>query len=116
MTEAEKRLWRELRELGLSRRFRRQHPIGRYIVDFVCFEQNLIIELDGGQHADKTDRDERRTAWLESQGFILLRFWNNDVIDNMDGVLHRIAEALERQAAVARTPHPGPLPQGEREI
>jgi len=90
--------------------------IGRYIVDFACFEHQLVIELDGGQHASTTEDDSRHTAWLNSQGFAVLRFWNNDVIENMDGVLYRIAEALNRPASVVGTPHPDPLPQRERGI
>jgi very-short-patch-repair endonuclease len=116
-TEVEKRLWYRLRNRQICGcKFRRQESIGRYIVDFACFERSLVIELDGGQHAAETAKDESRTRWLESQGYFVLRFWNNDVIDNIDGVLDRIAEELNRRAAVACTPHPGPLPQGEREI
>ena len=115
-TEVEKRLWYRIRnrEVG-GRKFRRQATIGRYIVDFACFERQLIIELDGGQHASPSPSEDERTRWLESQGFSILRFWNNDVIENMDGVLQRIAEELDRLASVGGTPHPIPLPQGERE-
>ena len=115
-TEAEKRLWYRIRNRQLDGcKFRRQAPIGRYIVDFACFERNLIIELDGGQHASPAPSDRTRSDWLVSQGFSILRFWNNDVMENMEGVLQRIIEALSRQASVACTPHPDPLPQGERE-
>jgi len=75
-------------------RFRRQAPIGRYIVDFVCFEQRLIIEIDGGQHADRTGQDAARTRWLEGEGFRVIRFWNNDVLDNTEGVVESIRLAL----------------------
>jgi very-short-patch-repair endonuclease len=99
MTDAEKRIWSRLRAhrfLGVS--FRRQFPIGPYVVDFVGLEARLIIEIDGGQHAAaEIQRDQKRDAWLRSQGFIMLRFWNNDVIKNLSGVLEQIAEAL-RQA------------------
>ena len=81
-------------------KFRRQVPIGRYIADFVCFENKLIIELDGGQHADAENYDEERTVWLQSQGFVVVRFWNNDVMSNMEGVLMRIVELS------AVPPHP----------
>jgi len=116
-TEVEKRLWYRIRNRQINAcKFRRQAVIGRYIVDLACFEHQLVIELDGGQHASTTEDDSRRTAWLNSQGFAVLRFWNNDVIENMDGVLYRIAEALNRPASVVGTPHPDPLPQGERGI
>jgi very-short-patch-repair endonuclease len=115
-TEVEKRVWYRIRNRQIyGAKFRRQQPIGRYIVDFVCHERKMIIELDGGQHASPTKYDEKRTTWLKLQGFHVVRFWNNDVIENMDGVLQRIAEELTGRAAVACTPHPIPLPQGERE-
>lgn len=94
-TEAERKLWDVLRYKRMAgHRFRRQAPIGRYIVDFVCFERKLVIEVDGSQHAVDTERDAARTAWLESQGFRVLRFWNNDVLRNIDGVAAVIREAL----------------------
>ena len=98
MTDAEKCLWRQLNRRQIDNlRFRRQEPIGNFIVDFVCFERTLIVELDGGQHADQTAYDERRTRWLESQGFCVLRFWNNAVLQNTAGVLAVIRDALERR-------------------
>jgi very-short-patch-repair endonuclease len=94
-TEVEKRLWAKLRAWQLGgAKFRRQQPIGPYIADFVCFERKLIVELDGGQHAATVAADERRTAWLESQGFRVMRFWNNDVIENIEGVLETIAREI----------------------
>ena len=96
-TEAEKRLWRLLRAKQLAGyKFRRQEPIGSYIVDFVCFRPPFIVELDGGQHDATKQRahDARRTAWLESQGFTLIRFWNNQLLENEAGVLHDILRAL----------------------
>jgi very-short-patch-repair endonuclease len=75
----------------------------------------VIIEVDGGQHALPTRYDDRRTAWLQSQGSSVLRFWNNEVIENMDGVWQRIEEELTRRSPVACPPHPVPLPRGERE-
>jgi very-short-patch-repair endonuclease len=87
MTDAERRLWYHLRAHRFSGyKFKRQIPIGRYIVDFVCLAERLVIEVDGGQHADN-QLDLRRTQWLEDQGFRVLRFWNNEVLNNTDGVL-----------------------------
>lgn len=94
LTEAEKRLWSVLRYEQMGVRFRRQVPIGPYIVDFACFDRGLIIEADGGQHADSA-HDARRDAWLISQGFTVLRFWNNDILTNVEGVRHQIAAALD---------------------
>jgi len=90
-TEAEQRLWYHLRAhrfLGLK--FKRQKPMGRYIVDFVCLEQRLIIEINGGQHSEQVDYDQDRDAWLRSQGYTVLRFWNNDVMQQLEGVLEQI--------------------------
>ena len=77
-------------------KFRRQQPIENYVVDFVSFEKRLIIEIDGGQHdeAENKKRDEQRTAWLEKDGYRVIRFWNNDVLLNIEGVLTKIKEAL----------------------
>lgn len=77
-TDAEQRLWHHLRAhrfQGLK--FKRQKPMGRYIVDFICMERQLIIEIDGGQHSEQMDYDQSRDAWLRSQGYTVLRFWNN---------------------------------------
>jgi len=110
MTDAGRTLWRHLRNRQLSGlKFRRQHEIDRYIVDFVCTEALLIVELDGGQHADQVNYDERRTQQLEAMGYRALRFWNNDVLVNIDSVLEVVMEALASPA-----PHPPPLPAGER--
>jgi very-short-patch-repair endonuclease len=106
-TDVERRLWFELRDRRLGGyKFRRQVPIGPFIADFACWRAALIIELDGGQHASKVEEDRRRTAWLEQHGWRVLRFWNNEVIENLDGVLLQIVAALEPHAS----PHPGPLP------
>jgi very-short-patch-repair endonuclease len=95
MTDAEQRLWHSIRGQQISNsRFRRQHPIGKYIADFACIDKKLVIELDGGQHQDQVAYDENRTAFLQAQGWHVLRFWNNDVLENLDGVLASIAEAL----------------------
>ena len=90
MTEAERRLWGMLRRDALGVRFRRQHRIGDYIVDFVSFDWRIIIEVDGGQHALQQVYDDRRTAWLQGQGFTVLRFWNSDVLREPGGVIERI--------------------------
>ena len=94
-------------------KFRRQEPIGNYIIDFVSFEKKLIIEIDGGQHSIEENKanDEVRTQWLESQGFRIIRFWNNEVSSNLEGVIAQIREALGDH------PHPDPLPINmEREL
>ena len=94
-TEAEKVLWRALRSRQLAgTKFRRQFPIGRYIVDFAAPEAHLIVEVDGGQHA--TDGPDR-TRELEALGYLIIRFWNNDVLSNLDGVLAEIASILGRR-------------------
>ena len=108
LTDVERKLWYHLRGRRFEGvKFRRQYPIGRYIVDFICVEQKLIIELDGGQHALNVAYDQARDAWLAEQGYHMLRFWNNEVIENMEGVLISIKTALGN-------PHPGPLPGRER--
>jgi very-short-patch-repair endonuclease len=97
-TEAEKLLWQKLRARQLGgAKFRRQTPIGPYIVDFVSFEHRLVVEIDGGQHNMPQGRqhDLKRTAWLEAQGFRVLRFWNNQVLTNLEGVLERTLQELE---------------------
>ncbi|QNK00234.1 endonuclease domain-containing protein [Dyella telluris] len=110
-TDAEQWLWYHLRGRRLQGwKFRRQHQIGRYIVDLVCPDAGLIVELDGGQHGDQLIYDEYRTLELEALGYKVLRFWNNDVLKNVEGVLEVILEALASPA-----PHPNPLPEGERE-
>ena len=87
-TDAERLLWKCLRAKQLEGlKFRRQQPIGNYIVDFVCFEKQLVIEIDGGQHAIERTRDSERDTWLNAEGFKVLRFWNTDVLKNMEGVL-----------------------------
>jgi very-short-patch-repair endonuclease len=99
MTDAELRLWMRLRcEQIDGYRFRRQLPMGPHIVDFVCLKARLVIEVDGGQHAEIRQQDEGRTAWLASRGFKVLRFWNNDVLEETDGVVQTI------RAALAETP------------
>ena len=94
-TRAEARLWLSLRSRRLDGfKFRRQVPIDRYFADFACLEAKLVVELDGGQHADRLEYDAARTAVLEHCGFLVLRFWNHHVLADIDGVLHEISTAL----------------------
>ena len=87
-TDAERLLWRHLRAKQLAGlKFRRQEQIGCFIVDFVCYKASLIIEADGGQHMTDKEKDRERTLWLESQGFRVLRFWNHEILTNIEGVL-----------------------------
>ncbi|MGE3258232.1 MAG: endonuclease domain-containing protein [Geobacter sp.] len=109
-TDAEQALWKHLKGRQFcGMKFRRQEQIGRFIADFVCYEKRLIIEADGGQHAVEKEKDLERTAWLASQGFAVLRFWNNDVLKNIDGVL----EELRRQCC--EIPSPGLRPPSPAE-
>jgi very-short-patch-repair endonuclease len=102
MTDAERHLWRRLRQRELlGWRFRRQHPIAGYVADFACIEAKLVIEVDGGQHSG-SEADVRRDRPIRDQGWSVLRFWNNDVMANVDGVVAAIAAALG--------PHPNPPP------
>ncbi|WEN14765.1 endonuclease domain-containing protein [Rhodanobacter sp. AS-Z3] len=110
MTDAEQKLWYHLRNRQLcGHKFRRQHEIDQYIVDFACTDAMLIIELDGGQHAEQQEYDERRTRHLEAKGYRVLRFWNNDALTKIESVLGVILETVASPA-----PHPNPLPVGER--
>ncbi|WP_421792658.1 endonuclease domain-containing protein [Hyphobacterium sp.] len=94
-TDAEGKLWYLLRNRNLAgRKFKRQLPVGPFIADFACLELKLIIEADGGQHADQKSYDDERTAWLESKGWRVLRFWNHDILTNLDGVAESILEAI----------------------
>ena len=95
-TDAERLLWQKLRFWQVDGfKFRRQQPLGNYIVDFVCLEKRFIVEVDGGQHAERMDYDRQRDAWLHDQGFVVLRFWNHDVLRNTDGVVERILQELK---------------------
>jgi very-short-patch-repair endonuclease/succinate dehydrogenase flavin-adding protein (antitoxin of CptAB toxin-antitoxin module) len=101
MTDAEKLLWYHLRgHKFIGAKFKRQQPLGKYIVDFVCFDSRLVIEVDGGQHLDNSE-DQQRDDWLRSQGFEVLRFWNNEVLGEMESVLEKIYQAA--------SPSPQPL-------
>ncbi|MEK7517948.1 MAG: endonuclease domain-containing protein [Patescibacteria group bacterium] len=110
-TETERLLWSKLRNRQLEEfKFRRQQQIGPYIADFICFEKKLIIELDGSQHnedANKT-KDVERTEWLEKEGYQVLRFWDNDIFINLEGVLEKVKLNLLH-------PHPILLPSREKE-
>jgi very-short-patch-repair endonuclease len=115
-TNAELRLWNKLRSRAIDGcKFVRQEPIGPYVVDFVCRERRLVVEVDGGQHAD-SESDRLRDEWLRARNYRVLRFWNNDVIRNTNGVLEVIAASLQAESP----PHPPafggrPLPaSGER--
>ena len=96
MTDAERKLWSALRDRQLlGFKFVRQQPIGPYIADFACREADLIVELDGGQHAEST-KDQRRTKALAQHGYQVIRFWNDDVLTNVEGALQLIAEHLNK--------------------
>jgi very-short-patch-repair endonuclease len=110
-TDAENLLWSKLRSRQLENaKFRRQAPIGKYIVDFLCLEKRMIIEIDGGQHneSSEAEKDKNRTRQLERKGYRVLRFWNNEVLENLDGVLEKISIELN--------PHPNLLPKGEGKV
>lgn len=108
-TDTERKLWHYLRDRQIEGcKFRRQHPIAPYIVDFICIEKRLVVEADGSQHAEHAAYDERRTTFLESQGLRVLRFWDNEILNNMNGILETIRLAL------LETPSPCPSPASGR--
>ena len=117
MTDAERALWSELRGRRLQGfKFRSQWTLGRSVTDFCCIEARLVVEVDGGQHSEVADA--ARTAKLKARGFRVIRFWNNDVLTNIDGVLAVILEALQKREEEEEDPHPNPLPragEGARE-
>ncbi len=109
-TDAESLLWWRLRRNQLGVSFRRQHPIGRYIVDFACLERRLIVEADGSQHGGR--KDDERDEFLRSAGFLVLRFWSWDVISDLEWVVYEITEALKTRVPPSNrlrrlTPPPG---------
>ena len=107
-TDAERLLWQYLRSQQLGVKFRRQHPYNNFVLDFVCLEKKLVVELDGGQHSEATTKDETRTRELAANGFRILRFWNNQVFQEIEAVIETI------MAALAEThPHPCPPLEGE---
>lgn len=104
-TDAERTLWSRLRHRGLlGRKFRRQHEMGPYVVDFACTDARLVVELDGGQHLDQAACDARRTRWLEQEGYRVLRFWNDEVLQRLDEVLEQIVRALSDTAIAVGDP------------
>jgi len=113
-TDAERNLWFKLSNCRLGGlKFRRQMSLNGFVVDFCCPNAKLIIELDGGQHVEQREKDARRTRDLEDNGYFVLRFWNNDVLQNIDGVLEEILNSANQRPF--EPPHPTPLPSGERE-
>lgn len=110
MTDAERIIWSRLRAHRLDGvAFRRQVPVGRYIVDFASLGRKTIVEIDGGQHAGSI-ADEERDAWLRSEGFTVLRFWNNEVLSNIDGVLEQIVNSLPPSLTLPRRGGGNPAP------
>ncbi|MBI5783280.1 MAG: endonuclease domain-containing protein [Gammaproteobacteria bacterium] len=108
-TDAELKLWRHLRARQINMaKFRRQHPIGQFVVDFCCPEHRLVVELDGGHHATQAQEDRRRTEIIAQHGFHVLRFWDDEVLKNTEAVLEVIVSVMQ-------DPHPNPLPERERE-
>lgn len=106
MTDAERLLWRHLRAHRLNdRKFRRQQPIGRYVVDFVHFGARVVVEADGGHH-NESSSDSVRDAWLRSQGFTVLRFWNNDILQNSEAVLEAILKEFAKSGPLSPAPSP----------
>jgi very-short-patch-repair endonuclease len=116
LTDAERRLWHHLRnrELG-GCKFRRQYPVGPFIVDFICVEKNLVIEVDGGQHAENEEQDLQRSAYLNKMGYRVCRFWNNQVLQETEAVLEAIFAILADSKQNSPSPQPSP-PSGERGI
>jgi very-short-patch-repair endonuclease len=108
-TDTERKLWHRIRDKQIENfRFRRQRPIGKYIVDFICLEANLVIELDGGQHVEQLQYDAERTKYLSAQGLHVLRYWNNDVMQNIEGVLEDVRAALMQRAPLSTPSQPSP--------
>jgi len=107
-TSAEQKLWSRLRNRQLEGyKFRRQVPLGRFIVDFCCYDERLVIELDGGQHAERREEDAACTQWLEDRGFRVLRFWNDEVFENLDGILEVIRSAASSPVIESSLPLDG---------
>ncbi|MBI4063665.1 MAG: endonuclease domain-containing protein [Elusimicrobia bacterium] len=104
-TDAENKFWRllRLRNIG-GYKFRRQHPIGPYIVDFCCLKKRLVIELDGGQHARSIGYDRQRTEFLQARGYRVMRVWDNEALTNADGVLEKVLEILEEKPLTLPSP------------
>jgi very-short-patch-repair endonuclease len=114
MTEPERRVWQILRSQQMNGyKFRRQLPMGCYFADFVCHEARLIVEIDGGQHDRSSPQERERTGFLRDEGYRVLRFWNDEVLTNLDGVHQTIAEELGRITPTQALPHQGGGFQGE---
>ncbi|WP_319796977.1 endonuclease domain-containing protein [Nitrobacter sp.] len=112
MTDAERKLWFALKDRRFQNlKFRRQVPVGPYVADFLCFDLRLVVEVDGGQHAESV-RNAERDRWFADDGFHTLRFWNNDVLSNLEGVLTIIAEGAATPHPTARLRSPPPSPTG----
>ena len=115
-TDAEKKFWRMVRDRRMGGyKFKRQHPIGRYIADFVCIEGKLVVELDGGQHAERREYDTERDAFFESQGFRVVPFWNAEFLKNQDAVARQLLTQLDGGKTPSPQPSP-PLRGGEGEV
>jgi very-short-patch-repair endonuclease len=107
LTDAERKLWFALRDRRFANfKFRRQVPVGPFIADFVCYDARVVIEVDGGQHAESST-DGRRDRWFAANDFLVLRFWNNDVLSNLEGVLTSVLDVLRQ-----RSPHPARASRG----
>jgi very-short-patch-repair endonuclease len=96
-TPAERKLWAYIRNEKLGVKFRRQHAIGSFIPDFVCVQKKLILEMDGSQHLEQQEYDDERTKYFEAQGYKVLRFWNNEIMNDINGVITKIQFALEEK-------------------
>ena len=106
-TDAERMLWRHLKGRQIENcKFRRQHPYGDYILDFACLERSVVVELDGSQHFDAAEYDAERTQFLEHAGFAVLRFWNNEVLSELEGVLETIRRELVARDLTPSPPNP----------
>jgi very-short-patch-repair endonuclease len=106
MTDAERKLWHMLHDRRfVGAKFRRQVPLGRYVADFLSFERQVVVEVDGGQHSGNAS-DAARDTWFRREGFTVVRFWNNDVLTNLDGVAARLLEII-----ATSTPHPASQPR-----
>jgi len=109
-TDAERALWARVRNRQVDgHKIRFQATLGPYVVDFLCAAKRLVIEIDGSQHGEEVDR--ARTAWLEAQGYCVVRFWNSDVLGNLEGVVEAIRVQLASLPDVHDSPSPNPLPQ-----
>ena len=114
-TDAERRLWSRLRRNAIGWHFRRQHPVPPFIVDFACPGLRIVVEADGGQHNEPGEHDAR-DDFLEQRGWLVLRFWNNEILGNTDGIIAVIQAACQQRAVARPPPHPPPRKAREREV